>query len=439
MNTVKVNLQQKLGVIKPMNCVNNGPTGSAVRKTGNVASYEALHIPYARLHDTAFIDEYYVDVHRVFPNFDADVDDPASYIFEPTDAYLERIESVGTKTFYRLGAAIEHGRKKGTYPPKDYLKWAQICEHIIMHYTQGWANGYKMDIEYWEVWNEPDCKNHDGSNPCWQGTFEEFYDFFEVAVKYLKGKFPSLKIGGPATCNLWQREFGENIVKQIAERKIPIDFYSIHWYGHRICDYQETIDLAVKDLADNNITGVELILNEWNYNKGWLGDLYMYSMATIKNMKGAAFTAGIMTVSQKSPLDMLMYYEGRICGFCGLWAQSDYSPLKTYYTFKAFDELKQLGTEVSATDNDDLYTLASTNGDESAIMLTRFNTEDVEDVKKVTVSVEGNDKPIKADFYLLDDKNDLTLVKSEYFTAEKFDIYLNVPNNTIYLIKMAKA
>jgi hypothetical protein len=60
-----------------------------------------------------------------------------------------------------LGASIEHGEKKGTYPPQDYAKWARICEHIILHYTKGWANGFHYDITYWEIWNEPDAVTFD--------------------------------------------------------------------------------------------------------------------------------------------------------------------------------------------------------------------------------------------------------------------------------------
>ena len=45
------------------------------------------------------------------------------------------IEAAGTKVFYRLGHRIEHEVKKyGTLPPKDFKKWAVICEHIIRHY-----------------------------------------------------------------------------------------------------------------------------------------------------------------------------------------------------------------------------------------------------------------------------------------------------------------
>ena len=138
MKNIKVDFDHILGRIKTINAVNNGPAGSRACMSGNFKKYDELDIPYARLHDSAFYagnygGEFSVDVHRVFPNFDADENDPTSYVFAPTDSYLEDIVSVGTKIYYRLGAAIEHWHKKGTYPPKDFQKWARICEHIIRH------------------------------------------------------------------------------------------------------------------------------------------------------------------------------------------------------------------------------------------------------------------------------------------------------------------
>ena len=446
MSILKVDFSKREGVIKDMNAVNNGPAGSAVRKTGNVKLYESLKIPYARLHDSAFYygnygGEYAVDVHRVFPNFDADENDPASYLFEPTDGYLKSIEAVGTKIYYRLGASIEHDYKRGTYPPKDFAKWARICEHIIMHYTEGWANGFNMDIKYWEVWNEPDCKNADGSNPCWQGTFPQFYDFFEIVVKYLKGRFPILKIGGPATCNLWQREFGAGIVKAIGERKIPIDFYSIHWYGHRPCDFKETIELAVRDLEENGIKDVELHLNEWNYNAGWLGEIYKKSMATIRSIKGAAFVGSLMSIGQKSALDMLMYYEARPCLFNGLFESTDDKVFKSYYTFKAFSEVKKLGTAVYCEDDEDVFTIASSNGDEKAVLVSRFNDDDATLSKKVELELCNmtDGEAVKVDYYILDETHDLELVRSEYFTSNKAVAHIDMANFSVYLIKIKKA
>ena len=124
MNTISVDFSKECGIIKPMNAVNNGPAGSQVRKISNYDLYTAARIPYARLHDTAFANEWLVDVHRIFRDFDADENDPASYVFGPTDNYLKNIEKCGTKIYYRLGAAIEHGYRYGTIPPKDNLKWA---------------------------------------------------------------------------------------------------------------------------------------------------------------------------------------------------------------------------------------------------------------------------------------------------------------------------
>ena len=149
---IDIDFKNTAGQINAVNSLNNGPVGSSVRNThSNV--FAALEIPYSRLHDASFNDSYggehTVDVHRIFKNFDADENDPASYLFGPTDKYIAQIVAAGTKPFYRLGASIEHGHKVGTQVPKDFAKWARICEHIIMHYNEGWADGFHYGIEYW--------------------------------------------------------------------------------------------------------------------------------------------------------------------------------------------------------------------------------------------------------------------------------------------------
>ena len=127
MSTITVNFAERQGKVKLMHSVNNGPTGSKVRASmSNFQEFRDAQIPYARNHDASFYSgygaEHTVDIHHIFRNFDADVNDPASYDFERTDIYLQDIESVGTKCFYRLGSRIEHGKKEGTFPPKDNQK-----------------------------------------------------------------------------------------------------------------------------------------------------------------------------------------------------------------------------------------------------------------------------------------------------------------------------
>lgn len=151
MNTVKVNFSKTEGKIKPMHAVNNGPVHkfAADQQISNLEYYKEAGIPYARTHDASFYatygGEHTVDVHAIFPDFTANPYEPDSYDFACTDEYLRVIDAAGTKTFYRLGSKIEHQIKKyGTVPPADFHKWAVVCEHIIRHYTEGWANGFNM-------------------------------------------------------------------------------------------------------------------------------------------------------------------------------------------------------------------------------------------------------------------------------------------------------
>ena len=147
-----IDFSKEVGKIKPMHAVNGGPVQGVTQGWDITPYYRAMNIPYSRLHDIEypFGSDLFVDIHCIFPNFDADVNDPESYYFTSTDKYLENIIKAGGKPYYRLGESIDHtGLERFIKPPKDYKKWAEICEHIIRHYNEGWANGYKWDIEYW--------------------------------------------------------------------------------------------------------------------------------------------------------------------------------------------------------------------------------------------------------------------------------------------------
>jgi len=447
MQTIKINLKETDGIIKPMNAVNNGPAGSKVRQIrGNFSIYEAAHIPFARNHDASFYEgyggEHIVDVHRIFKNFNADENDPASYVFGPTDLYVSSTFEVGTKVFYRLGASIEHGHKQGTYPPKDFAKWARICEHIIRHYTEGWADGFNYDIEYWEIWNEADCRNVDGSNPCWQGTEDEFIEFYEVAAKYLKDKFPHLKIGGPAFTGPWSDDgdFKSRFLKHVKDNNVPMDFYSFHCYAKEPLGIYEAAVEGARQLEIHGLSGIPTILNEFNYVRSWVGKEYDYSMNSIKGLKGSSFMLGSMLACQESSLDMLMYYEARPSAWSGLWNTDGLAPLKSYYSLLIFDALAQLGTWVKADNRDeDIYYCSATNGTDSAFALTYFNDDDTSPAKDIKVEFQNAPSKVsKVEIFILDENNDLTQVSEQTFEADKFGIYLNAELYSSYLIKITE-
>ncbi|MBQ6907397.1 MAG: hypothetical protein IJQ28_03375, partial [Clostridia bacterium] len=116
---------------KILNATNGGPwyrTGMIETERNNFKDYKAARIPYSRNHDSNICGTMYGgpfshDISAIFPNFDADVNDPASYDFECTDESIMANLEAGTQTFFRLGQSIELQIKKHhTLPPRDFQK-----------------------------------------------------------------------------------------------------------------------------------------------------------------------------------------------------------------------------------------------------------------------------------------------------------------------------
>lgn len=443
MENIRVDFGSSPGSVKPMHAVNNGPNHKLHANDqliSNLEAYKAAGIPYARNHDASFHGtyggEHTVDVHRIFKDFSKDPYDPANYNFIDTDNYLQVIELAGTKCFYRLGARIEHTITKcGTLPPPDFHKWAVICEHIIRHYTEGWANGFHMDIKYWEIWNEPDLDTDDSAHKrTWGGTQAEFFEFYDVAARHLKKCFPHLKIGGPALAGSW--EWADDFLKQVTA---PMDFFSWHNYSndpHRLADciihFREALD-------QYGFKNTESILNEWNYVQGWAGEEFAYTVRSIRGIKGASYTAAAMCMGQHLPVDMLMYYDARPGAFnCLFDALIPSQILKGYYTFKMFNELYKLSTAADISQTNDIYTAAARNGQKAAILLTHYNNDDATAPQTVKVDMQGlhGENGVRARYYLLDQNHSMELVKEEIFSGDAFSTVIHMKLFDTLLIKL---
>lgn len=439
MSQITVDLQNEAGKIKPMHGVNNGPVHSFApdHRISNLDAYRAAGIPYARTHDASFDANYggahTVDIHGIFPNFDADPYDPASYDFPVTDYYLKTIAAGGAEVFYRLGAKIEHEIKKyDTLPPKDFHKWAVICEHIIRHYNEGWCDGMHMGIRYWEIWNEPDLDRDDSVNKrTWGGTAKQYFELYDIAATHLKQCFPDLKIGGPALAYRldWAEEF-------LAQLKAPLDFFSWHIYA-TTPEKIGTRAQQIREMLDRHgFAGAESILNEWNYVKGWFGEEFVYTVKTIKSLKGASFTAATMCCCQYRAVDSLMYYDARPCRFNGLF-DTDFADelLKGYYPFPMFNELYRRGTALAVScDEPELYLAAAKGAHDAAVLLTYYRDGESAPDKETELLLKGFDGPVKVRCYLLNRSRDNALVREEILkegeplrlTVSLFSTYLLV-------------
>ncbi|MBE7053963.1 MAG: hypothetical protein E7391_06795 [Ruminococcaceae bacterium] len=435
METLKFDLTKKSGKFKILNATNGGPwhkRHANDQARSNLEDYKAARIPYSRNHDSALFQEYggpySHDISCIFPNFDADVDDPKSYDFECTDESILCCLDAGTETFFRLGQTIEHQIKKhAIFPPKDFKKWAKVCEHIIRHYNEGWANGYKLNIQYWEIWNEPDLDRED--NPykrTWTGTKMQFFDFYEVCAKYLKECFPNLKIGGPASCG--RVEWCEEFIEEMSKRNVPIDFFSWHVY----CNEPEQMIYRAGKIKECLVRcgyeNTESNCNEWNYIRNWQEN-FVYSIKSIIGIKGAAFTMACISESQRvDTIDMLMYYDTRPSVFCGVFDYYTYEPLKGYYPLYWYGMFYDMDAYVkSETNIENIYSLCGVDKDGKSLSVITYYSEN-DDAPDKEVKVDFG-KEGKYEIYLLDKDHNGEYIKTTG------DLTFNLKVHSCVLIK----
>jgi hypothetical protein len=382
--SVKIDFTKNLGKIKPMHGVGQPPFYGA-------RSFPMFHylteagIPFSRLHDVAgpYGGGRFVDIPNLFRDFDADPEDPSSYDFTFTDCLITALMDAKVEPFFRLGVTIENDMTIKAYrihPPKDPEKWAVICEKVIRHYTEGWADGFRYNIRYWEIWNEPDNHFDPKINQMWTGTPEEYYELYNVTAKHLKKCFPHLKIGGYSSCGFYAiaapspaREqsylgFFDNFLRSVKENGAPLDFFSWHSYAG-ISDTMKFAAYAREQLDKYGFTDTETTCNEWNPEVNLRG-----------TGRHAALVTGMMLAMQNSPLDSAMFYDARygVSIYGSMFNPMTAAPFPAYYGFLAFNELYLLGTQAEVCcDDEGVYALAAYKGTEGCIVLANTSAADV--------------------------------------------------------------
>ena len=433
------------GKIKPMHAVGQPPLG--VGDDGVDGSMfhwlTEANIPYSRLHDTYgdFASNLFVDVPNLFRDFGADENDPDSYDFAFTDALFEKMAENKIEPYFRLGVTIENAHMIKAYrifPPEDPAKWARICEHIVRHYNEGWANGFYYGITYWEIWNEPDNEEEIARNNLWKGTAGQYYELYSVTAKHLKKCFGDrIKVGGYASTGLylgymekslkyqqphevthWEEraiyhtKFLRGFLERCRRDNIPLDFFSHHSY----MDVRLTTDIqkyCERLLEEGGFPDVEIHLNEWNTDR---------TRETRGTTKASADVAAMMIAMHATKMSVMCYYDARFgtSVYGGLFNCLTTEPYCTYYSFKAFGKLYALGNAVDVAGdcgNDGLYALAATDGEKRGILITNIGEK-----KLVKTNLEPGYTA-----YLIDEKHMMTEKKlnCRQFTLQQYEtLYL---------------
>lgn len=425
--SIRIDFSKTIGTIKPLHGVGQPPFSGG-------RNYSMLHylteagIPFSRLHDVGGVygGGRFVDLPNLFRDFDADPEDPASYDFAFTDLLITALMNANVEPFFRLGVTIENDAVVKSYriaPPKDPAKWAVVCEKVIRHYTEGWANGFRYNIRYWEIWNEPENHNDPKLNEMWTGTAEQYYELYNVTAKHLKKCFPHLKIGGYASCGFYAianesanaREqyfidFFHGFLKSVKENGSPLDYFSWHSYGS-IPVTMKFADYARKCLDEAGFTDTETTCNEWNPEVHLRG-----------TGRHAALTAGMMLAMQNSPLDSAMFYDARYGTsiYGSMFNPLTAKPFPTYYAFPAFNELYKRGAQADVQcDAENVYAAAAVKDGDGYVVISNTNNE------AVPLDIEMNGKVIGCK--LLDGEHLL----------EECELPKEIPANTVLCIAAA--
>ena len=382
---ISVDAGKSIGTIRSLQGVNGAPAPGFHKpirfqfggwnissETDATPGYRQARIDLIRTHDAygpGDIDARFPDVPNalidgartilsLFPNPEADPKDPRSYNFGPTDQLLASIKGLGAEVIFRVG------RSEGSNvdPPKDFDRYAEVVKHVVLHYNQGWANGFHYDIRYWEVWNEPDL-----GRLFWGGTAQEYFELYGKIARAIRQADRRALIGGPAISrpNDTNNPYLDEFLQYVRARKLPLDFYSWHWYATDSNDPQDFVRVAksVRARLDRNGFRKTLsMLNEWNYGLLEPGP---------SDLQRAAFITSSLLYLQDAPVDISAIYRAD-----NVFGPKGTTPLKTGHALIAMGRMKDTPVRLAAAGGDDngfaVQAGRSKNGDTVQVLISNY-------------------------------------------------------------------
>ncbi|MFE3845459.1 hypothetical protein ACFL1L_01180 [Thermoplasmatota archaeon] len=377
------------------------------------------------------------DISEIFPDFSQDPYLESSYNFNLSDKYITGIINAGCKVFYRLGESASTNESM-RQPPADFDKWSEICQHVIMHYNDGWANGFFYNITYWEIWNEPDLMGF------WNGTSTEYYALYNKISQKIKTYDPSLKVGGPCTSSIDNINYTIGYLNYIKSNQLPLDFFSWHMYADSPNQLYKA-SLKIRSMLDEfGFYETENINTEWNYN-------ILTPQRDKDNSKNAAFTACTLSSFQDAEIDYAFRYRGtqdnnwlmRFIGFDlslftydGKYKTPALSYKSLYYISK--DTPNRFVTP-KINSSDGFTYLAGISDDKSNISILISNFEGGE----IEYSMVINNLPWNSSYnivyYLIDDTTHLEIIENKESDINNVNITKIIKSSSIHFLRLTNS
>ena len=390
--TVNIDFSKKIGKIKPVNCLNNGPLFGMDLDLDFTEQYSGIKPPFIRLSNIEYpyTSSRFLDIHCIFPDMELDERFEASYNFGPTDRYIAAVRATGADLFLRLGESPEaYEVKRYTSPPRDKEKIARIFERIIAHYNKGWANGFKYNIKYVEIMCDVDTSRG------WQGDAKEYYSLYSTVAKHLKEVYPKLKIGAYSAGGFFSLnhygataeqsgyiDFMEGFFDHVTrDDPTPLDFFSWKCYAESPEEVSLHANYARTYLNHTGLRKTQSIISEFNLLGTEKGD-YL-------DRKYPAALARALIIAQKSSADMMFYShlspDSKWNALYSLDERRSCHLYSAYHVMTAFGSLVSLGNVVDSTEDyrTEIYSLA-TLGEDTGVCV--FSTSEYSGVVEINLT-----------------------------------------------------
>ena len=390
--TVNIDFSKKIGKIKPVNCLNNGPFFGIDLDVDLRDEYAEIKPPFIRVSnvEAPYSSARFLDIHCIFPDMELDERFEASYNFAPTDRYLASVKDTGAEIFLRLGESPEpYEGKRYTRPPRDKEKLARICERIIAHYNKGWANGFKYNIKYVEIMCDVDTERG------WYGEPIEYYELYSTVAKHLKEAYPKLRVGAYSSGGFFSMnhyngtpeqkkyvDFLEGFIDYIScDNPTPLDFLSWKCYAESPEEITLHANYARSYLVQAGFRKAQSIISEFNL----LGTDTGYYL----ERKYPAALARALIIAEKSNVDMMFYShlspDSKWNALYSLDERRDKHFYSAYHVMTAFGALASLGNVVDSTEDyrTEIYSLATV-GDDMGVCV--FSTADYSGVVEINLA-----------------------------------------------------
>ena len=405
------------GEIKPLCGMCNGPVsfGSDISSV-----FREMRVPYVRNNNTdTAVSRYAFDVSRIFPDKNADENNPESYCFDVTDRYITAVANCGARVIYRLGEIDG----QTSWAKDDPQKWVSVCLHIVKHYNDYWCDGFAFGISEFEI------------SPVGNFKFDkkdaEVFELYGSMAKALKLFDENYKVGGMSFSgySASAREF----IKYCAAKKFPLDFVSFTSFADMPESVFADVEKYTELLYNLGFANAKIMLSEWNYIKKIsefadsslyienVGGAYAKECREIfgsqSSIVGAAFCSSLLVGLNRYPsLEYAVYYDAqpalsKYCGICDRYGNAQ----KPYYAFKAYSDIQRFGRGVACRVEESpemqksgVYAIASASDEGCMIMISSFDGTQMVDLRLDMIP----DNVYNAEIYMSDGVKDLEFCDS---------------------------